>query len=147
MIESILASDEVRRFLASSPRHRLLVVRDSKSIPDGTLDLGLSLAQWIKSRGNRDSHFSFDVQSEVFCSMADATFSVSGIGTVIPVSNIGILFEPALGLTPEAFLARFSKNDILVLFWSGTVKGNRLYLPDDSSNCTIDLTEINHLVI
>ena len=124
MIESILASDEVRRFLASSPRHRLLVVRDSESIPDGTLDLGLSLAQWIKSRENRDSHFSFDVQSEVFCSMADATFSVSGIGTV-----------------------RFSKNDILVLFWSGTVKGNRLYLPDDSSNCTIELTEINHLVI
>lgn len=67
--------------------------------------------------------------------------------TVIPVTNIGILFEPDLEFTPEEFIKKYSKNDILILFWPGAIKGNRLYLPDTNSNCIIDLTEINHLVI
>lgn len=145
--DQIVNKPEVIRFLASSPRHKLLIVRDAKSIPNNTLDLGHALAQWIKEYGPRDSQFAYNLQYKVYNDVSFATVSVSDVGTVIPVSNIGILFEPQLGYTPEEFLKRFSKNDILILFWQGDIKGNRLYLPDVHPNCTIDLTEINHLVI
>ena len=147
MFDVLLYKTEVSRFLASMPRHRLIIVKDCNQIPGETLNLGYDLASWIKAHGKRDSRFTFDLQYEVNNEVSGATFSVSGIGTVIPVCNIGILFEPVLEFPPEAFLKKFSKNDILILFWPGAIKGNRLYLPDTNSDCKIDLTEINHLVI
>ena len=147
MIADLLASSEVRSFLASSPRYKFLIARDSKSAPGEAIDLSLSLAKWIASFGKRDSLFPYYCQMEINNCMNAVTVMTDDAETIIPVTNIGILFEPAIEFSPEAFLKRYSKNDILVLYWSGAIKGNRLYLQDANSNCTIDLTEINHLVI
>lgn len=95
----------------------------------------------------RDKNFPYYCQIEINNCMNAVTVMTDDAETIIPVTNIGILFEPAIEFSPEAFLKRYSKNDILVLYWSGAIKGNRLYLQDANSNCTIDLTEINHLVI
>ena len=147
MITDLLAISEVRSFLASSPRHKLLIAKDYKAVPGEAIDLSLTLAKWIRSYGTRDKNFPYYCQIEINNCMNAVTVMTDDAETIIPVTNIGILFEPAIVFSPEAFLKRYSKNDILVLFWSGTIKGNRLYLPDVNSNCTIDLTEINHLVI
>lgn len=147
MIADLLASSKVRSFLASSPRYKFLIARDSKSAPGEAIDLSLSLAKWIASFGKRDSLFPYYCQMEINNCMNAVTIMTDTAETVIPVTNIGILFEPDLEFTPEEFIKKYSKNDILILFWPGAIKGNRLYLPDTNSNCIIDLTEINHLVI
>lgn len=140
-------TEEVRKYLASMPRHKLLIVKDEHIAPESITDLGKWLADWIASEDRNDENFLFRLHKEIDNIMQLSINVTESIGTYRDVKNIGILFEPAVGMQPIQFLKKYSKDCLLVLFWNGVLKNNCLYLPDETSNCIIDLSEINYLSI
>lgn len=140
-------TEEVRKYLASMPRHKLLIVKDDRIAPKSTTDLGSWLAEWIASEDRNDENFLFRLHKEIEHIMQLSEIVTASMGTYRAVKNIGILFEPAVGMSPLQFIKKYSKDCLLVLFWNGVLKNNCLYLPDEASNCIIDLSEINYLSI
>ncbi len=68
-------------------------------------------------------------------------------GDYVALSNIGILFEPALQLNLHAKFSQWSREYTLIINSEGVVKDNRFYLstPSDFSY-SIDLSDIPHKI-
>lgn len=138
----------VGQYLTYNPRHKLLIVlEDDMQSRADVVDFGRSLSVWIASQDRKKGTFQFLLQQEIDNIMKKSIRTVEGWGECRFICNIGILFEPAVELSPLQFIKKYSKDCLLVLYWNGILKDHRLHLPDEDSNCVIDLTGINYLFI
>ena len=69
------------------------------------------------------------------------------LGEVVVLENLGILFEPGLGIDVVRFLRKVSKITLTVLLWPGEIGEDRLYFLNRESEITLKQTDINYITI
>ena len=139
--------DRLQAFIHSSSRNHLVL---SNGNLDGLkyTDVGFEVSCFIEDIIG-DRRLSMRTQDYINKLFLEHTFLSDYLGLYLAVSNVGILFEPALKLDVEALLDRWSQNITLFLdIGKGIMTSNRYYL---TQSCTetysVSLTSINHLVL
>lgn len=69
------------------------------------------------------------------------------LGEVVVLENLGILFEPGLGIDVVSFLRKVSKTTLTVLLWPGEIGEDRIYFLNLESGITLKQTDINYITI
>ena len=71
----------------------------------------------------------------------------SQIGPYVALENIGILFEPDLGLNLKSTLDNASTNKTIIIRSDGVIVSNRFYFLQDGDGVFIDLTGLSYIEI
>ena len=133
-------------FVATAPRHRLVVVGGCAIVPGlPALDVGLSVARYI--RGRRFDDLKLQVREYLDTLFAENITTDSVYGKYICLSNIGILFEPELGLNVTDIVASLSRNILVILPVTGVVDSRYVYFLNASSRHRIDLGRLNYVLV
>lgn len=137
---------EISSFLNIAPRYRFAFVRNTERLCGmPSVNVGHEVAAFIHENEHTDIKaecFSFIKQL-----ISKHTQNNSEIGKYIYLTNIGILFEPEIGLDVNMFLTNLSRNTMLILDWNGEVKYPYLYFLHSGSKHKINLSQLNYITI
>lgn len=150
IIQNTLFSTEVLNTLTSfldlGPRYRFVFVKNKALLGNmPSLNIGYKVAEFIHNSDN--INIKQDCFSYVKQLIADCTVKYAELGKTIYLTNIGILFEPELGLDVNLFLTNLSRNTLLLLDWDGEYKHPYLYFKHRDSKNKIDLSKLNYITI
>lgn len=144
-----IVDSELERFLSTAPRYRVVVAKwDEKVKEEKAVNIGREMASVISGLDRNDSFgLSFLVEEAFRRAIKKNTFSDEKYGNVVVMENVGILFEPELGLNFTELLKSISKNTLVVLLWPGEIDWERLYFLSRNSNIFINQSDINYFVL
>lgn len=133
-------------FLYLGPRYRFVFVKNKFFLSEiQSLNIGYKVAEFIHNTDN------INIKQECFSYIkqliAENTVKYAELGKTIYLTNIGILFEPELGLDVNLFLTNLSRNTLLLLDWDGEYKHPYLYFKYRDSKNKIDLSKLNYITI
>lgn len=96
-----------------------------------------------------DRRLSMRFQDYITKLFREHIFQSESLGLYLALSNVGILFEPALKLDVEALFDRWSQNILLFIdMGKGVLTGNRYNLTQGCADIfTVPLASINHIVL
>ena len=111
-------------------------------------DVGLEVSCFIEDIIG-DRRLSMRTQDYINKLFRERTFLSDHLGQYLALSNVGILFEPALKLDVESLLDRWSQNITLFLdIGEGVVNKNRYFLTKGcQENYSVLLSSINFIEI
>lgn len=132
-------------FLANRPRYKLVICQTNPFAGIPSLNLGYSLAKAIEEISDATS-LSYEVPTIIDSLINHATTRIPEIGECVIIENIGILFEPALGVIPCDIITKHAKNTTVILMWNGEYHKQKLSY-NDNLDYTIDLSNINHIAL
>jgi len=139
---------KIEDFLMSAPRYRFVVITKGFDQSDfQVLDVGHELACCIKNDVSEKKNLPIIASEKLLKLFDDNITEHPKFRNYICLDNIGILFEPALGLNPTLILQQLSKKALLILLWKGAVDKNKLFFLNKGSEHVINLTEINHIIL
>lgn len=137
---------DLTSFLNIGPRYRFAFVRNEDRLCHVPfVNVGHSVAAYIHD--NEHSDLKADCFSYIKQLIASHTERHPEIGKYIYLKNIGILFEPELGLDVSMFLANISRNTLLLIDWRGEMVYPYLYFLHSGSKQKINLSQLNYITI
>ncbi len=142
-------NNQIIRFLSSAPRFKLIVVADEQMLTYfSVFDLGYHLSMFLKENEQlRNKELPFIIQEELTRLINQNIIHHPDFGDYICLSNTGILFEKDLKVNVLQTIQRFSRNNLVILYWEGEIRGNKLFFLSESSKYTIDLSATNHIIL
>lgn len=143
---SPLVLKELTSFLNIGPRYRFAFVRNEDKVCHvPSVNVGHSVAAFIQDNEH------IDLNAECFSYIkqliATNTLHNSEIGKYIYLKNIGILFEPEIGLDVSMFLTNISRNTLLLIEWRGEMVYPYLYFLHSGSKYKLNLSQLNYITI
>lgn len=136
--------EEIKQRIPTGSRHKLLFTSHH---PEGMvfINVGGLLAKAIES-SLQDRQLPMIALEAITKIIQENVKNNPEIGKYVAISNIGILFEPALRLDLHSLLSRWSQSYTLIVdMAAGIIKNKRLYLSHDADNrYSIDLSDISH---
>lgn len=136
---------EIDKFLKTSPRNRVII---SKTSLPGLkyVDIGKTMAEALFSEnGNR--RISLYAQETLESLLDKAIIRHEHIGNVLAITNLGILFEPALKIDFNFILENYSKNNTLIIQWAGEFDQHHLYFLSKENGITLIIDNLSHIII
>lgn len=136
----------ITQFLSAAPRYRIVIdksdVADTKSF-----DVGAELSFYLQNNSVKTGQLKM-VVADVLQQMFRAnTEQHPQWGNVLRLTNLGILFEPALGIDIRTLIQRLSQNTLVIIKWNGDTDDNHLYFQTKEDGYSIDLSHTNHIFI
>ena len=127
----------------------MVVAKWSENVQEErAVNIGREMTSVIVSLDRNDSFgFSFLVEEAFRRAIKKSTYSDDKYGNVVVLENVGILFEPELGLNFTELLKSISKNTLVVLLWPGEMDSERLYFLNRNSNVFINQSDINYFIL
>lgn len=139
--------DRLQSFIHSPSRNHLVL---SNGCLDGIkyTDVGFDVSCFIEEIIG-DRRLSMRVQDYITKFFREHIFQSDSLGQYLALSNVGILFEPALKLDVEALFDRWSQNITLFIdMGKGVLTDNRYYLTQCCAEAySVSLVSINHIVL
>ena len=139
--------DRLLAFIHSPSRNHLVL---SNGCLDGLkyTDVGFEVSCFVEDLIG-DRHLSMRTQDYINRLFREHTFLSDHLGQYLALSNVGILFEPALKLDVESLLDRWSQNNTLFLnIGKGEITSNHFYLTKGcQEGYSVLLSSINFIVI
>lgn len=137
---------ELTSFLNIGPRYRFAFVRNEDRLCHVPfVNVGHYVAAYIHD--NEHSDLKAECFSYVKQIISTHTQHRPEIGKYIYLKNIGIMFEPELGLDVSLFLANISRNTLLLIDWKGEMVYPYLYFLHSGSKHKINLSQLNYITI
>lgn len=134
----------ITSFLQEGRRHKLIIAGSLEELGVEALDVGLELARALE--GKENSRRLPSIAEEALKGILDQHTQVSGpFGKYIALTNLGILFEPALHLDIPGLLRRYSQNNALFVEWAGEREEGRLYFLSKEKGKAVSLEGVSHL--
>ncbi|WP_106830577.1 hypothetical protein [Parabacteroides pacaensis] len=133
----------LKQYITTGTRHKLLFIScttDALSF----IDIGALLSEAIEPHLQK-KRLSLIAEEALDKIIEQNTFSDPDIGDYIAIKNIGILFEPALGLNVHSKFDSWARTHVLIVHNEGIIKNNVFYLagvPDQ--HYSIILTDISY---
>lgn len=124
----------LKTFIQSPSRNHLIF---SNGCIDGLVyvDVGLEISTYIEDKVG-DRRLSMRTQDIINIKLKDSIRTSETFGSYLAITNIGIIFEPALKIDIEGLLNRWSQNVCLfVNIEKGIIDNNSLFLV---KGCPID---------
>lgn len=138
--------DRLQAFIQSPSRNHLVLSNGCLDSLRYT-DVGFEVSCLIEERIG-DRRLSMRVQDYITKFFSEHIVQSDFFGQYLALTNVGILFEPALKLDIEALLDRWSQNITLFIDMAkGSVVDNRYYLTQGCAGTySVSLSSINHLI-
>lgn len=142
----------MRPIVATGARHKLVVMRSQESVDENALNVGKELARVIegieKQYGKMgEAKFQMEVSDALERIVRGKVFVDEVLGEVVVLGNLGILFEPGLGIDVVRLLRKISKMTLTVLLWPGEIGADRLYFFGHESGIILKQSDINYIAI
>ena len=144
-----IIDENLEKFMSTAPRYRLVVVPwDGDLDEHQAVDVGREMASVIEKLDRSDTlGFDFAVEGAFRSLCRKSTFQDEKFGPIVCLKNIGILFEPELGLNVCELLKWISKNTLTIVLWRGEISWDRLSFMTPESNIFINQSDINYFVL
>ena len=138
---------ELYQFSKSPSRNHIAFVKGNVENLE-YVDLGYELSLKIEDILT-DRRLSMKAQDYLKSIIMSNIHKDNDLGEYIAIKNIGILFEPELNFSPEAFFNSWSQNTLLIVdIANGKVDNKRFFLEDGCPiQYSVDLKDFNYLII
>lgn len=125
----------IKTFLCTYPRNKLILC--NTNIPNlDFLDIGLELSMQIKNASKIRPQAIY----EMLICIIEQNLKISALyGTYIAIKNIGIIFEPQLGLNFRSIIDKLSKDYVLIIYTDGVFDNNEMYFLTKQRGLKVDL--------
>lgn len=136
----------ITQFLSAMPRYRIVV--DSSVEPDTAfLDVGAELSNCLQNNAVNPDHLKMVVPDFLQQIFREHTEPHPLWGRLLRITNLGILFEPSLGLDTSNLIQRIAQNSLVIIKWTGATDDNHLFFMTEEDGYSIDLSHTNHIFI
>ena len=135
---------KILEYLESDSRNKLVIHRE-KIESVSAIDVGKQLAAQIKLLVG-DVRLSMKAKVEIEKLFNSSITNHPDLGKILPLKNIGILFEPKLKIDINNLLDRFSKENTLFLHWEGVIENENLYFLT-KDGIKISIKNLSHIVL
>lgn len=145
-------TEQMRPIVAAGVRYKLVVMRSQEAVEENALNVGKELAKVIEGIGKqygkmRETKFQIEVADALERIVRGKVFVDEVLGEVVVLENLGILFEPRLGIDAARLLKKVSKVALTVLLWPGEIGADRLYFFRRESGIVLKQSDINYITI
>ena len=139
------AIEKILAFLSLANRNRLVFCHD---YIDGLffVNVGKELAEAL-SKENLHSPTVAYMAEDFLADILSTSRVDSQVGAYVAIENIGILFEPDLGLNLKSTLDNASTNKTIIIRSDGIIISNRYYFLQEGDGVFIDLTGLSYIEI
>lgn len=137
---------DITKFLSTAPRYRIVI---DKSVEEDTMsfDVGAELSFYLQNNSVKAGHLKMVVQDVLQQFFRDNTELHPQWGNILHLTNLGILFEPALGIDVSSLIKRLSQNTLVIIKWNGETDDNHLFFLSREDGFSVDLTHTNHIFL
>lgn len=137
---------QLSMFIDSAPRNKLVLVKDPNILKElQSINVGFELSRFIHD-GNPT-----DIKAEslgfIRHHIAERTQIHPIIGKYVSLTNIGILFEPAIGIDMNIFLSNLTRNTMLILEWKGEIKYPHLFFLHSGHGPKINISQLSYITL
>jgi hypothetical protein len=110
-----------------------------------TVDVGRLLSEWLRQQDLNSQFLQMEVNDQLD-EILSQEYKRDDIGDYLVITNIGILFEPALQINTRALLERHSDRKLIIVLSDGVVdkEGRNYYFLLPSDNYSIDLSGLSY---
>lgn len=110
-----------------------------------TVDVGRLLSKWLRQQDLSSQFLQMEVNDELD-EILSQEYERDDIGDYLVITNIGILFEPALQVNTRALLERHSDRKLIIVLSDGVVdkEGCKYYFLSPCDNFSIDLNGLSY---
>lgn len=138
--------EKITQFLSAAPRYRIVI--DNSNLTDSaSVDVGTELSYYLTNNFVKTELLKMvvpDVLQQMFRAHMEKH---PHWGNMLCLTNIGILFEPALGIDIRNLIQRLSQNALVIIKWNGETDDNHLYFMTKNDGYSIDLSHTNHIFL
>lgn len=145
-------TERMRPIVVAGARYKVAVIRSQGTLEEKALNVGKELSKVIdglvKQYGKKgEVKFQMEVADALERIVNGKVFVDEELGEVVVLENLGILFEPGLGIDVVRFLRKVSKVALTVLLWPGEIGEDRIYFLNRESEITLKQSDINYITI
>lgn len=145
-------TERMRPIVAAGARYKVAVIRSQGTLEEKALNVGKELSKVMEGIGKQygkmgETKFQMEVADALNRIVKGKVFVDEGLGEVVVLENLGILFEPGLGIDVVRFLRKVSKMTLTILLWPGKIGEDRLYFLGRESKITLKQSDINYITI
>lgn len=145
-------TERMRPIVAAGARYKLVIMRSQEVAAENALNVGKELAKVIEGIGKQygkmgETKFQMEVVEALERIIRGKMFVDEELGEVVVLENLGILFEPKLGIDVVRLLRKVSKMALTILLWPGEIGVDRLYFLSRESEITLKQIDINYITI
>lgn len=132
--------------LIKSYRRNVVIFHSDYIFDFEPIDLGVLLAQFIYSRKN---YSKLPIQSIAFLNtyLSNAVSYHRTYGSILSISNVGILFEKELKINVISLFGSLSANNTLFIKYDGEIDGDELYFLHKNTGIKLNIKELNCIAI
>ena len=138
-------NSDLTTYLSKNPKYKL-VFDPSSSLDVESVDAGAYLANVLQSKVQK-KNLNMYASDAIRKMLGEHIHEHPQYGQYVALSNIGILFEPALAFNLETLVEQTAKSVLLIIQAKGVVEKDRFYFLSPSHNLSISLKSLNYIVI
>lgn len=132
----------LKPYIAAGARHKLLFVShliEGVTFVDVSARLSAAIEPYLHKKG-----LSFIAEDAIEDIIKQNTITDPDIGEYVAIQNIGILFEPALGINIQSKFDYWARTRVLIVHNEGILKNNIFYLAaSNDQRYSINLKDIS----
>lgn len=136
--------EDIEKYNKQDARDHLVFIR--KPIEGlETVDVGRLLSEWLRHQDLSSQFLQMEVNDQLD-EILSQEYERDDIGDYLVITNIGILFEPALQVNTRALLERHSDRKLIIVLSEGVVdkEGCKYYFLSPSDSYSIDLSGLSY---
>ena len=133
------------KYLSKNPKYRL-VFDLSSSLDVESVDTGAYLADALQSKVQK-SNLNMYASDAIRKMIRQHTHEHYDYGRYVALSNIGILFEPALAFNLETIIEQTSKDELLIIQAKGCVANERFFFLSQQDNLSFSLKNLTYTIV
>lgn len=133
------------KYLSKNPKYRL-VFDLSSSLDVESVDTGAYLADALISKVQK-SNLNMYASDAIRKMIRQHTHEHSDYGRYVALSNIGILFEPALAFNLETIIEQTSKDELLIIQAKGCVANERFFFLSQQDDLSFSLKDLTYTIV
>lgn len=136
--------EDIEKYNKQDARDHLVFIR--KPIEGlETVDVGRLLSEWLRHQDLSSQFLQMEVNNQLD-EILSQEYERDDIGDYLVITNIGILFEPALQVNTRALLERHSDRKLIIVLSEGVVdkEGCKYYFLSPSDSYSIDLSGLSY---
>jgi hypothetical protein len=132
-------------YLSKNPKYRL-VFDLSSSLDVESVDTGAYLADALHAKVQK-SNLNMYASDAIRKMIRQHTHEHPEYGRYVALSNIGILFEPALAFNLETIIEQTSKDELLIIQAKGCVANECFFFLSQQDNFSFSLKNLTYTIV
>ena len=137
--------EKIIDYIQTESRNKIVIHKDE--FPSIThLNVGYELAKGLSDL-SLDNHFAVKAQGKLDLLLKNAIITHNEYGEILPICNLGILFEKELKINFASLIEQHSKDVCLFVNWEGKADRNSLFFLSKEKGVKINIENLSHIIL